>query len=228
MVSTGWSRPPRVGTSCRRTDNGFRRRSTTQRASFAELSSLIWQIGPEPWREEHEHAVRRLVAEGVPEEIARRHAFQGELVHGPDIIAVAHATNWEVLEVARAFFVLGERVGLDWLEHRLETLPVGTQWQRWAAQSMEDDLFLVRRQLARRSIAEASGMPVDEAIESVLRTSGRGRGPPRAIHQEPGGRRRDRPGPIHGGAPAGPHASRVSRISFQPRSFQSKACKVTQ
>jgi glutamate dehydrogenase len=139
-----------------------------QRASFAELSSLIQQIGPEPWREEHELGVRRLVAEGVPQEIARRHAFQGELVHGPDIIALAHATVWEVVEVARAFFIVGERVGLDWLEHRLEALPVGTHWQRWAAQSMEDDLFLVRRQLVEKMIAEAPEKPVDEAVEAFF------------------------------------------------------------
>ena len=139
-----------------------------QRASFAELSSLIWQIGPEPWREEHELEVRRLIAGGVPEEIARRHAFQGELVHGPDIIAVSHATSWEVLQVARAFFVVGERVGLDWLEHRLESLPVGTHWQRWAAQSMEDDLFLVRRQLVEKVIAEVPDLIVDEAVAAFF------------------------------------------------------------
>jgi glutamate dehydrogenase len=139
-----------------------------QRASFAELSSLIRQIGPEPWREEHEQGVRRLVAQGVPEEIARRHAFQGELVHGPDIIAVAHASAWDVLDVARAFFAVGERVGLDWLEHRLESLPVGTHWQRWAAQSMEDDLFLVRRQLVEKVIAEDPVAPVDLAIDAFF------------------------------------------------------------
>jgi glutamate dehydrogenase len=135
-----------------------------QRTSFAELSSLIGRIGPDVWREEHEQLVQRFVSESVPDEIARRHAFQGELVHGPDIIAVAHATGWEVLEVARAFFVLGERVGLDWLERQLEALPVGTHWQRWAAQSMEDDLFLVRRQLVERVIAEHPSVSVDEAI----------------------------------------------------------------
>jgi len=139
-----------------------------QRATFAELSSLIGQIGPDAWREQHEHTVRRLVAEGVPDEIARRHAFQGELVHGPDIIAVAHATGWAVLNVARAFFVVGERVGLDWLERQLEALPVGTQWQRWAAQSMEDDLFLVRRHLVEKVIAETPGVSADEAIESFF------------------------------------------------------------
>jgi glutamate dehydrogenase len=139
-----------------------------QRASFAELSSVIWQIGPDPWREEHELDVRRLVSEGVPKELARRHAFQGELVHGPDIIAVAHAAGWDVMQVARVFFMVGERVGLDWLEHRLEALPDGTHWQRWAAQSMEDDLFLVRRQLVEKVIAEAPGTAVDEAVEAFF------------------------------------------------------------
>ncbi len=139
-----------------------------QRASFAELSSLIDRIGPDVWREEHELTIRRMIGEGVPEEIARRHAFQGELVHGPDIISVAHATGWEVLEVARAFYVLGERVGLDGLERRLETLPVGTHWQRWAAQSMEDDLFLVRRQLVERLVAESPRISVDEAMAAFF------------------------------------------------------------
>jgi glutamate dehydrogenase len=139
-----------------------------QRTSFAELSELIDRIGPDSWREEHEERVAGMIDAGVPEAIARRHAFQGELVHGPDIIAVAHATGWEVLEVARAFFVLGERVGLDRLEHELEALPIGTHWQRWAAQSIEDDLFQLRRQLVERVIAEASVGSVDESIEGYF------------------------------------------------------------
>ena len=57
---------------------------------------------------------------GCPEEIARRHAFQGELVHGPDIIAVAHATGWEV-DAGRARVLHGRRAAsvstgssIDW------------------------------------------------------------------------------------------------------------------
>ncbi len=181
-----------------------------QRTSFAELSSLIGRIGPDAWREEHEQLVRRLVSESVPDEIARRHAFQGELVHGPDIIAVAHATGWEVLEVARAFFVLGERVGLDWLEHQLEALPVGTHWQRWAAQSMEDDLFLVRRQLVERVIARTSGSLGRRGDRRVLRAADRGGGAVAAVHQEPVGRRRHGPGAVHGRPPADPRARRLA------------------
>ncbi|HEY6566286.1 MAG TPA: NAD-glutamate dehydrogenase [Actinomycetota bacterium] len=138
------------------------------RDSFAELSDVMDQIGSEPWREEHEHAARRLVAEGVPVAIARRHAFQSELVHGPDIIAVANATGRSVLEVARGFFLLGERLEIDWLEQQLEAMPAATRWQRWAQQSMEDDLFNLRRQLAETALAECGPLPIDEAIEKFL------------------------------------------------------------
>jgi len=138
------------------------------RGRFAELSDVLDQIGPETWREEHEHVARRLVAEGVPERVAKRHAFQPELVHGPDIIAVSYATGRAPLEVARGFFLLGERLEIDWLENQLEALPVATRWQRWAQQSLEDDLFAVRRQLAETVLEEAGGAPIDEAVEMFL------------------------------------------------------------
>jgi len=100
--------------------------------------------------------------------VALRHAFQSELVHGPDIISVAHDRGRSVHEVARAFFLLGERLDIDWLEYRLEELPATTRWQRWAVQSMEDDIFLVRRQLAERVIEEAGGAAIDDAVEAFL------------------------------------------------------------
>ncbi|HEV8563479.1 MAG TPA: NAD-glutamate dehydrogenase [Actinomycetota bacterium] len=138
------------------------------RDAFAELSAIMPTIGSDSWREQHEQVVVRLMGEGVPEEVARRHAFQSELVHGPDIISVARASGRPVQEVARAFFLLGEQLDIDWLELRLEELPTTSRWQRWAVQSMEDDIFLVRRQLAERLIAEADGAPIDEAVEAFL------------------------------------------------------------
>jgi len=47
-------------------------------------------------------------------------------------------------------------------------MQVATKWQRWAVQSMEDDVFLVRRQLAERLIDEAAGLPVEEAVGAFL------------------------------------------------------------
>ncbi len=140
--------------------------------SFAELSAAINQIGPETWREEHEQEARRLMGAGVPETVARRHAFQPELVHAPDIIALAHATGWSPLEVARGFFVLGERLEIDWLETQLERLPLTTRWQRWALQSTEDDLLALRRRLCERVLEQAEGGSIDEAVDRFLEARG--------------------------------------------------------
>ncbi|HEX6399289.1 MAG TPA: NAD-glutamate dehydrogenase domain-containing protein, partial [Actinomycetota bacterium] len=138
------------------------------RAAFGELSKVIEQIGPAGWREQRERESERLVAEGVPAHLARRHAFQDELVHGPDIILVARATGRELLEVARGFFLLGERLDIDWLEQRLVEQPAKTRWQRWAIRSMEDDLFTIRRQIVERVLEEAGGRPIDEAVDVFL------------------------------------------------------------
>jgi glutamate dehydrogenase len=138
------------------------------RAAFRELSSVIEQIGPDAWREPREGSAQRLVGDGVPEAIARRHAFQEELVHGPDIITVSRATGRPVLEVARGFFLLGDRLDIDWLEQRLVEQPAKTRWQRWAIRSMEDDLFTIRRQLIETILEHAGGRPIDEAVEAFL------------------------------------------------------------
>jgi glutamate dehydrogenase len=138
------------------------------REAFRELSAGIEQIGPEAWREQREREAERLVDEGVPEEVARRHAFQDELVHGPDIISVARATGRPVLEVGRAFFLAGERLSIDWLEQRLSEQPAKTRWQRWAVRSMEDDLYTIRREIVETVLEHAGGRPVDEAVAAYL------------------------------------------------------------
>jgi glutamate dehydrogenase len=140
----------------------------SSRDAFAELAEQIEQIGPDAWRQEHEEIAQQLIEQGVPAELARRTAFQGELVHGPDIIAVSHVTGRSPIQVARGFFVLGERLQLDWLENQLEDLAAGTRWQRWARQSMEDDLFSLRRSLCERALEMAGGAPIDEAIDTFL------------------------------------------------------------
>jgi glutamate dehydrogenase len=141
---------------------------TAARASFAELSDAIHQIGPDAWREERELEAQRLMAEGVPEIVAARHAFQPELVHAPDIIAVSHATGRPPMEVARGFFVLGQRLEIDWLEGQLEALPTTTRWQRWALLSTEDDLMALRRRLCERVLEVGADRPIDEAIDAFV------------------------------------------------------------
>ncbi len=138
------------------------------RDSFRELSGVIDQIGPEAWREEHEHLTRRLEAEGVPGELARRQAFQAELVHGPDIITVSHATGQHGARGGAGVLPARGAAAARLAREAGRGDARGSRWHRWALQSMEDDLFTLRRSLAETVLEECSGLPIDEAVEKFL------------------------------------------------------------
>jgi glutamate dehydrogenase len=92
-----------------------------------------------------------------------RHAFQPALVHGPNVIAVSTQTGLPIDDVARAFFLIGEAVYVDWLESRLGGVVTSNRWHRWALQAVEDDLLLVRGQMAERVLSESPGAAVEDA-----------------------------------------------------------------
>ena len=113
---------------------------------------------------------------GVPEDVARRHAIQPFLVHGPNVVTVAEEDELPVADVARAFFLVGEAGFVDWLEARVAEIPATTRWHRWALQAVEDDLLAARRKLAEQALAHAESVGVDEAVERYLASNEEVRG----------------------------------------------------
>jgi glutamate dehydrogenase len=140
----------------------------SDRAPFAEFAEVAPAVASETWRHDREREAWRLMDAGVPEHVARRHAFQSILVHGPAVIDVARETGRSIGEVARTFSLIGEAVYVDWLEARLAAVPASSRWHRWAIQTTWEDLSLVRRELAERVLVGADGRDVDEAIGHFL------------------------------------------------------------
>jgi len=136
--------------------------------AFVTLAEAMPGLRSDAWREEHEALAVELIDLGVPDEIAHRHAFQRALRHAPDMIAVARATDRDVVEVARAFFGLGERLGLEWLEQEVLALPATTRVQRWAQQALLDDVLDARRVLAEKALEEFPGTEPAAAVEAFL------------------------------------------------------------
>jgi glutamate dehydrogenase len=132
-----------------------------------ELSAVIDRTGSESWRSARETVAAELVREGIDERLARRHAFQPELAHAPDIIAVAKATGRSLEDVANAFFLAGERLQLDWLERRALELPEASSWQRWAAKAIESDLMTLRREIAQAALSHTP-KPAAAALDDYL------------------------------------------------------------
>jgi glutamate dehydrogenase len=137
--------------------------------AFVTLADAMPGLRSDQWREEHETLVMELVDSGVPESVARRHAYQPALLHAADIIAVAADTGGDVVAVARTFFDLGERLGLEWLEQEVLQLPAVTRVQRWAQQALLDDVLDARRVLSQKALEEAgAGADPAAAVDAFL------------------------------------------------------------
>jgi len=137
--------------------------------AFAEAVAVV---APDAWRQERERAAWRLMDRGLPEAVARSHVSQSFLVHGPSVASVATATGRSIEDVTRAFFLVGEAAYVDWLESRLAEVGATTRWHRWALQAVQDDLLLLRRQVAERALVHGEGLPVDEAVATYLESRG--------------------------------------------------------
>jgi glutamate dehydrogenase len=133
-----------------------------------KLAAAISEIGSASWQAQHDRQAERLIEQGVPDAIARQHAYLTELVHAPDIISVAAESGRDVVEVARAFFLVGEAFHIDRLERAMDRTEPTSRWQRWALQALEDDLLSVRRDLAATAIIEGVGRPIDDAVAAFL------------------------------------------------------------
>jgi glutamate dehydrogenase len=140
--------------------------------SFRRLERGLPEIAPERWLRAREREMWRLVDAGVPEALARGHAFLGILSHAPSVIAVAEHADRPVETVGRVFALVGEATFIGWLEERLEQVPTVTRWHRWALHAVWDDLRLARRQIAERVLAEAPDAEPDEAVEAFLASRG--------------------------------------------------------
>jgi glutamate dehydrogenase len=138
------------------------------RDGFDRLAAILPQLGTDDRRGRREETVRRLAGEGVPEEVASAHALRAELVHAPDMVAVAEETGRSIEDVARVFFALGGELRLDWMERELARVRSATRMQRWALQAVREDAFQARRALAECALRESPGAEPLVAVEQFL------------------------------------------------------------
>jgi glutamate dehydrogenase len=137
---------------------------------FEEIESEAFEVGPPEWRRGRADAVARLVAEGVPEDLARRHAALPVVVYGGDVIQVATDTDKGVRETLEIFLCIGRALGLDQLTDIARTLEPADRWHRWALWTAEEELLAVRRRAAERVIEFSEGRRGEEAVEHFLET----------------------------------------------------------
>jgi glutamate dehydrogenase len=138
------------------------------RDGFERLEAALPDLGTEERRRRRDETAERLTGEGVPAEIARAHALRAELVHAPDVVAVAASTERSVEDVARVFIAIGAELRLDWMERELARVRSSTRMQRWALQALREDAWRARRDLAECALRESAGAEPLVAAERFL------------------------------------------------------------
>ena len=89
----------------------------------------------------------RLIEQHVPEQLAARIASLETLHCALDLVEVAAAARVTIVYAAKAYFELGERIGLTWIKDQIERLGVEGQWQAAARRTMRDDLYALQRRI---------------------------------------------------------------------------------
>ncbi|HET7437273.1 MAG TPA: NAD-glutamate dehydrogenase [Thermoanaerobaculia bacterium] len=105
-----------------------------------------------------------LIEDGIPESLAKRVASLDVMTSAMDIIRLSgRAAERGVEDVARVYFGIGARFGLDRLRSATQSVPAETPWQKSAVNSLIEDLFGYQTVLASRVISETDGEqdPVD-------------------------------------------------------------------
>lgn len=126
-------------------------------SDFARLSDAFPTISTVAWHEPYQMAVAELEAQGVPHELATRHAYQRALRRGPDIIEIAHRFDHDVLDIAALYSDASHAFKIGWLERQVGRLPGATAFDRLAIEAIRDDLQALRRDVVSVVFEEAGG-----------------------------------------------------------------------
>ena len=107
-----------------------------------------------------------LCARGVPKDLAYRAACMEHLGAASDIVMVGDRTSHELPATARAYFRLGDQLGLAWIRSAADEVSVADHWERLATSAIRDEAFDVQRILALKAL-ESEDYP-KKALEDFL------------------------------------------------------------
>ncbi len=98
-------------------------------------------------------SMERLVAQRVPEPIARRMAMLEIMTSANDIADAARQSKLPVATVGRIYSELGAVLKLGWLRQAAQDLPAENYWQQLAVKSLVVEFYQAQRRLSLEVIA---------------------------------------------------------------------------
>jgi len=134
---------------------------------FRDLERIITEGGATEWRLRRQKHIEDLVTEGVPPEVASWHVYVPVLTHASGAIRLSEQFDRSAFETLEVMLGVGQAVALDRLEEATAEFRPKTSWDRWAIQTVQDDVLALRQRLAAAVFFEAdNGASVDHYLVS--------------------------------------------------------------
>ncbi|MDP9083251.1 MAG: NAD-glutamate dehydrogenase [Pseudomonadota bacterium] len=96
----------------------------------------------------------KLIEQHVPERLAARIASLETLHCALDLAEVAMTARLSIGYAAKAYFDIGERIGLTWVKEQIESLAAEGHWQAVARGTLRDNLYALQRKITGAVLAD--------------------------------------------------------------------------
>ncbi len=135
---------------------------------IAELSKQLHQILDGPDKEAYETAINYLIEQGVPEKLAKSVAGCNTLFTSLDIVESTKKYELNLVDVAKTYYLIGNRLELNWLRELMNSYEVENQWDELARAGFRDDLDWIQRKLCARVLTMKAKDIKDKTIEERI------------------------------------------------------------
>ncbi|HUD96933.1 MAG TPA: NAD-glutamate dehydrogenase domain-containing protein, partial [Woeseiaceae bacterium] len=111
------------------------------------IYARVFRIVTGTSKERQKRVSEENMEQGVPEKLSRKMAALLLTRGGLDISDLARTSNKDVVETARMYTALSDRLGIIWLHRSVEGLVVTGRWQALARSNLRDEFYRIRRDL---------------------------------------------------------------------------------
>src|SRR6202020_3515826 len=130
---------------------------------FRELASVLGVTEQARLKVMRSH----LIEQHVPEDLASRIASLEVLHCALDLVEVAMAAHLQIGYAAKAYFDLGDRIGLTWIKEQIEALAADGHWQAVARGTLRDNLYALQSKITL-AVLRCKGRDAEARVEQWL------------------------------------------------------------
>jgi len=111
----------------------------------------------------------QLIEQQVPETLAARIASLEAMHCALDLVDVSTTAHLGIGYAAKAYFDVGERIGLTWIKEQIEALSAEGHWQGVARGTLRDNLYELQRKITGSVLSRKGRLPSARVDQWVAR-----------------------------------------------------------